>query len=110
MTSLYAKYIKERQDLDIIEREHGFLSYRIEDNHLFIADLFVEKEHRGNGLVQDMVNEVENIASEFNRKYLMATVCPNTNNADISIKVVGSFGGKFLEIKDNMLYFIKEIK
>lgn len=110
MESLYAKYIKEREGREIIEKDYGFITYSIEDEYIFIGDLYIVPEERRNGHVKELTQSLVDLAKEYNKKYLMATVCPHASNPDISIKTINGIGGKFLHIKNDLLYFIKEVK
>jgi len=59
--TLYAQYIKERQDHRILENEHAFITYQIKDKECFIVDMFVRKEYRRKGAGLSILNELKAI-------------------------------------------------
>lgn len=82
--TLYAKYIKERLDHEIIENESGFITYKINGNECFIADMYVDQDKRKNGIGTDLLTELKCIVIENNAEYITAHVhqfdkaAPNT--------------------------------
>lgn len=52
---LYAEYIKEKYDRDIIYDDDGYISYnKLDNNTIFIHTLFVSKEARRSGKGQEL--------------------------------------------------------
>ena len=71
--SVYGKYLKARQNIDVLESEHGFVLYKIQDEECFIVDMGVDEKFRlqGNGL--KLLNQLEQIAVENGVKVITGT-------------------------------------
>lgn len=109
--SLYAKYIAEREDISLIELDHGYLTYKkLNPDVYYILDVFVEREHRRSGIMKEMEDIVRDIALEDGAKYLQGSVCLSTNNVTQSMHMLLNMGYKYLNANGNMLYFIKNIE
>lgn len=52
MSSLYWDYIFERDQLEVIELEDGFLIYKRFDEHWYVQDFYVRPEKRNTGVGQ----------------------------------------------------------
>lgn len=52
--SPWAKYLKERLNVDSIETPRGFITYNIRDGVIFVNDLFVLIEHRKSGALREL--------------------------------------------------------
>lgn len=115
MTSLYAKYINEREGKGIIEKPHGFATYSFlkdgVDHICYIEDIFVELEKRNTKYATSLAMEIEMMAKLKQCSKLMGSVCLNSYGADASIKVLQGYNMKVSHIGEgNMIYFIKELK
>lgn len=61
-STLYAKYVKERRDGDILETDHSFVTYKIIGNECQIIDLYVDNKFRKKGLCNNIIDELSEIA------------------------------------------------
>jgi len=108
---LYAEYIKEREGMDLIEKEYGFCTYKVINEYIYLADIYIKKEMRKNNLARVLTNEVEAIGIDNNCKFILGSFCLDTNNWRSGKALVKSLGFKYYEKqkKTNMIYVIKEI-
>ena len=111
MTSLYSQYIKEREGLDIIENEHGFCSYKIQDNWVFIQDIFITKDQRLSKLATELADKVVDKALKNGAKVLYSHVDTNALNWEDSVKFIEKYGCVAIKFdKDTgLIYFQKKI-
>ena len=113
MTSLYGKYIKERENCDIIEHESGFISYRIRDTQLgltlFIEDIFVLPEKRRQGIAAEFCELIKSIAKKENCKQIMSGADPTTLNATESVAFQISMGSKIIGVSNGMINFYYKV-
>lgn len=82
MSSLYSKYIKEREQKEIIEKDWGFVSYKINGPEIYLADIYVRPDQRSLGRSRELVNEVIEVGKNANCEILTANIhCadPNVN-------------------------------
>lgn len=45
--TLYANYYKERQQLETLETEYGFITYGFHNDHALLSDIYILPEFRG---------------------------------------------------------------
>lgn len=110
MNSLYAMYIKEREDKDIIESDKGFATYKIFDNgECYLQDIFVLPNFRKDGLATQMANEVVDIAKEHGCHTLIGSVCTDTNYSTRNLQVFLAYGMQVHKIIGNLIFLKKDI-
>jgi ribosomal protein S18 acetylase RimI-like enzyme len=106
---LYSNYIKEREGFSIVESDRGFATYKIQGNECYIRDIYVLPLYRNTKLASDMADEITSIAKTSRCKYLLGSVDQRANNYDTNIKVLKSYGFKFLKEQNSLIIFSKEI-
>lgn len=109
MTSLYAKYIKEREGSDILENKYGFISYKITKtsvgNIMFVEDLFILPEYRRLREGSSLCNTLIDLAKKENCKQILSGADPNTNGVTDAVKFQLKMGMKILNINNGMINF-----
>lgn len=111
MKSLYAQYVKERENLDIVESEKGFATYQIYDNgECYIRDIFVAPEFRNTKLTMDMQKQINDIAKTKDCKLLVGSVCLDTNNASKSLQILLNDKWQMYKIIGNMIFVKKDVQ
>lgn len=109
--SLYAQYMKEREDIDIIEKDNGYCTYKeLGEDGLWIIDIFVEKDYRRTRLCYKMADEVAVIAKEKGLKYLYGSVDPKTNGATASMRMILNYGYEVYMLDENLIWFRKDLE
>lgn len=109
MKSLYGQYIEEREGRKIFEVDHGFLTYFLSDTECYIADIFVVPERRKSGLAYKMCLEVARLAKEQDCLRIVGSIDPRALTATESMKALFAMGMELLEIRDNLIYLVKEL-
>lgn len=109
MDNLYKLYVKERLDQEVIEMDHGFITYKINDNEVFIQDMFVRDGYRKQHFGKTLVDRVEEIARENNKKYVTATILPSAGGATVSLLGALSIGFKLIGADKNCVIIGKEV-
>lgn len=107
--SMQAMYAKERENMETIEKDYGFITYKILPEEYRIFDIYVLPEHRKSGLASQMADEVGSIAKQNGCKILTGSVDTRANGATCSVKVLLAYGFKVLRTEGTMIYFVKEI-
>lgn len=72
--TLYAKYIKERLNQDILENENGFITYSINGEECFIAEMYVDKKKQSAGFGTDLIKLLNEIALEKGCKFITGNI------------------------------------
>lgn len=106
MDSHYEQYIKERENLDVIKTDRGFICYRIEFPNCVINDYFVAKEHRQNGHGYFLANQVFEICKGAGVKTVFCQSDERANGHSISKFTIENFGFELFK-KDGPLSFYK---
>jgi GNAT superfamily N-acetyltransferase len=108
--SLYAEYLRERTNDEIIETDKGFITWRvINERQVYIVDVFVRREFRREKVGTELVDEVLKMARRAGHKELIGTVSTSAKNATESIKTLLSYGMIFDSSTPEGLFFRKEI-
>lgn len=110
MNSLYAKYIKEREQLEIVENEFGFATYKIFGEEVYIQDIYVVPEMRKTGMAKTIADQICFYAKEKGAKKVFGSVDPNANGATESIKILIAYGMTVHSVNGPLIYFSKDIE
>lgn len=109
MGSLYAQYIKEREELEIVENEFGFATYKIRNEEVYILDIYVVPEMRKTGMAKTIGDQICFYAKERGAKKAFGSVDVGTVGATISIQGLISWGMTAHSVNGNLIYFSKDI-
>ena len=111
MASLFAQYVKERENAEVLETDKGFAKYHLKPDHVYIEDIFVLPEFRKDGLAKEMANEIAKIAKEHGLSRMVGSVCLNAKGATASANVLLAYGMRLagIEQESGMIYFVKEL-
>lgn len=104
---LYAEYIKEREGMSLYFIDHGFISYLLADNYLYIADMYVKPDYRRKGVGQELLNHVTDIAKKDKKKYILAQVDTSTNGFNASIDGMLKNNFEFYSSNEDVMHFRK---
>lgn len=109
MESLFGKYIKERNNKEIIENEKGFMTYYFVDDACYIEDVYVLPEYRRSRLCVNFGEEVEKIAKEKGCKKLYGSVVPSAPYSTINLMGLLNFGWKLDSSAINFILVVKDL-
>lgn len=108
-SSLYAEYIKERENKHIVENERGFATYVFIDKGVYIQDIYVRSDFRHSGEAAALADQIANIAKEKGYNKMYGSVVPTANNSTSSLKVLLAYGFQLDSSTNNIVYLVKEI-
>ncbi len=110
MSSLYSKYIKEREDKRIVELAHGFATYKFFDNgECYLQDIYVLPDFRQTGLAKEMADEVVRRAKEHSCHTLIGSVCIDDVHATRNMQVFLTYGMKLHKIIGTLVFLKKDL-
>ena len=107
--SLYADYVAEREGLLVLETEHGFATYKITGDVLYIQDIYIVPEMRDQDIAQKFSEFICKIAKEKGCKKMLGSVDPSTNGAHKSLCALLKYGMKLHAVNNGLVYLVKEI-
>ena len=108
--SLFAQYVKELTNGEVLEYAQGFVWYVVQGDTLYTKEVYVEPKARGTGLCRDMERELVQIAKERGCKHLSGSVIPSNNNSTESLSFLLHLGYKLVSSSGNFIYLSKDIE
>jgi GNAT superfamily N-acetyltransferase len=99
---MYEKYIKERENLDVIKTDKGFICYRVEFPNCVINDYYVLPEHRQEGHGYFLANQVFEICKGAGVKNVYCFTDDRANGADLSKFTIENFGFEMVSKNDHI--------
>jgi ribosomal protein S18 acetylase RimI-like enzyme len=110
MKSLYAEYIAEREDKEIIETDKGFATFKIFDNkECYLQDIYIIPECRKTGLATEMTDKIVEMAKEKGCNTLVGSVCVDDKYATRNMKVFLAYGMQIYKTAGTMIFLKKDI-
>jgi hypothetical protein len=106
---LYEQYIKEREDLDTIRTEKGFICYRLEFPDCWINDYFVTKEFRQEGHGYFLANQVFEICKGAGIKTVYCQSDKRTYGHDLSKYTIEHFGFELFKEEGPLCFYKMEV-
>lgn len=107
--SMYAEYLKEREDKNVLENEHGFIVFKYFDEFTYIIDIYVRPEARKSHVASDLANEVCTISRALSKKYIVGSVDVRAAGATDSLKVLLAYGMRVDSVDGQVIYFKKDL-
>lgn len=109
--SLYAEYLKERTDDQIIETEFGFVSYRHlpDQKSTYIVDIYVVPQFRKDGFATRLADQVADEAKKLRHLKLLGSVVPSTKGSTASLKVLLGYGMHLKSSSNDFIFFEKDL-
>lgn len=109
--SLYAKYIREREEKEILEYDEGFATFKIFDNgECYLQDIYVVPDARKTGMAAKMADKVVEIAKERGCNTLVGSVCVDDKNATLNMKIFLAYGMEIYKNSGTIIFLKKDIK
>lgn len=109
MSSLYAQYIKERQGIEIIECEEGFITYHIDSERCRIIDIFVAQEFRKKGYGMRLALQVAEIAREAKCRIVLGQVDTRALNCTDSLSAMLKMGMRVLCNDGDLIMLVRDL-
>lgn len=110
MKSLYELYIKERENLDEIKTDRGFIHYRIEFPNCVLNDCFVKKEYRQDGHATFLVNQLFELCRQAGVKAVYCQVDERSNGHQVSQLALENFGFELVKEDGSLRIFKMEVQ
>lgn len=107
--TLHASYLTESGLAQIIESEHGFMTYRIMPPEAYIVDVYVKPEHRRTRLCFDMADKVTSEAKSKGCTLLTGSINMSIKDPTASMKMLLAYGFKILKCDPSIIWVGKQI-
>lgn len=109
MKSNYALYIKEREDIDILEDKRGFVTYKLKEDCVHLYDMFIRIEHRRKKVATEFMEKLIKIAKENRVNKIITHVCTETNNWKISRDALVGYGFTLDGVHNSLIFLSLEV-
>jgi GNAT superfamily N-acetyltransferase len=112
--SLYAKYLKEKNNINTLEDDKGFVSFTQQGpkgEEFYIIDIYIVPEYRRKGYATEVAKKLEKQARILGAKYLLGCIEPDLESSENSKNALESYGFEFsfYSESDGLDYYRKEI-
>lgn len=108
-TTLYAKYLKERESAELLEKDWGFATYKLGPDYVYLQDIYVDESERQSGKGVELMNEVAEIARAKGIKTLLGSVDTGAPFATTMMTIMIKQGFKLMSCSGNLIYLKKDI-
>lgn len=106
---MWADYIKERENIETIQTEYGFVTYKIIGQTMVINDIYVKPTHRRKGCGLDLGQMAYKMAQKEGLKWFAGSVNLGLPDPDGRIQFFYAFGLKFVQLDGMNMFFQKEV-
>lgn len=110
MSSLYAQYAKERANRETVESDDFFVTFTVYATHVYIEDIYIVPERRGQGLCSTLFADIEQAAAAIGVKKTIINVSPLSATCDETVKKMLKMGFKIYKTTEDLIYMSREIK
>ena len=108
--SQFAAYLKERENVELLETNTGFAIYLINGKECYIRDIWVKPECRQKGVASAIADQIAIKAKEAGCTFLTGSVSPTANNSTQSIQVLIGYGMRLHSSSAAGIIFIKDLE
>lgn len=109
LENLFARYLKEREGLEVLYTSIGFVTYKFRVDGCYIQDIFVLPEYRQQHCAAEMADIIAKEAKALGYRLLLGSVDSRANGAEISDRVLRAYGMRPYSREGFMTYYGKEI-
>ena len=107
--NMVLNYILERENVEYLEYEWGFMFVQKLPSHLYIQDIYVKPELRGKKYASKMLEEAEKIANLGGFKAVLGSCDPAAVGSTHSLKTMLSVGFELHSVNGNLIYLEKKL-
>lgn len=113
---MYADYIRERENKEILQNDFGFAIYGyncvpgVDFPHVYLQDIYVKPEHRKKNHASQLADQVAAQAKTAGFKVMLGSVDGTANGADASLRFMFAYGASLFSISGSVAWFTKELK
>lgn len=110
-SKFYQDYLKEYRGQEYIERDYGFITYRLiaGTTSLYIQDIYIEPIWRSAGNVKELIELVEAKGRELGCTIMVGSVYLGNAYASKSLKSLLMYGGKIVSADAEKINLCKEL-
>lgn len=109
MSDLFLQYKKERENVESIQVDGAFITYKWLQDYCYIEDVYCVPELRDSGIAHELAEKVAEKAKLRGYKKLLGSVDTSANNPEKSLKACFNDGFKILKLDNKVIWLVKEL-
>lgn len=109
MSDLFLQYKKERENVESIQVDGAFITYKWLQEYCYIEDVYCVPELRDSGISHELAEKVAEIARKKGYKKLLGSVDTSTPNPEQSLRACFNNGFKILKLDNKVIWLFKEL-
>lgn len=109
MSDLFLQYKKERENVENIQVDGAFITFKFLKEYCYIEDVYCVAELRDSGIAYELASKVEEVAKKKGYKKMLGSVDTAANNPEAGLKACFSQGYKILNLQGSVIWLHKEI-
>lgn len=110
MMSMWARYRTEFGNSIFVEKDFGFFSYSILPDCIFLEDVWIEPDKRKSGLSKGLYLELENVARQNGKHFILARITLDSKVIPGNIKFALAMDFVPFKAHNNDLWFRRDVK
>lgn len=110
MSDLFLKYKKERENVESIQVDGAFITYKWLKDYCYIEDVYCVAELRDSGIAHELAEKVEKLAKAKGYRRMLGSVDTAANEPERSLRACFNNGFKILNLQGSVIWLVKEIK
>lgn len=107
--SLYAQYLRERENAEVLEYDWGFAVYKMAPDHVYLQDIYIVPAERNADRGQELMQEVAAIARTKGIKTMFGSICPSAKNSAKMERIMLHLGFELDSCGHDIIYYKKSI-
>lgn len=107
--SMYAEFIKEREGLDLIETNAGFLTFKIVGGECFIANMFIRPSERGSQLCEELLSNLFDYAMTRKCEVVTGNIHLNDKGCNRTLRAALKNGFNLVKAEHGVLLIAKRM-
>lgn len=109
---LYAEYLKDVCDMKMVNTDTYFFTYKVNESNVYLQDVYIKKEFRNAGIIDDIFAQVYDIAEKEDLNIVKTSISKNIlgDNKDRTKHILEKRGYVIYEEDDYMDYYYKELR
>lgn len=108
---LYKSFIKETSGRECIYNDNYFYTYIINAEVIHLENVYIKKEYRNKGIIDDIIKEAKELGKSNNCKFLTSSACLNNfkDTIERTDHILRRNGFVIYEQDENMINYVMEI-
>jgi len=110
MSDLFLQYKLERENVQNIQVDGAFITYKMLKEYCYIEDVYCVPELRDSGIAHELSAKVEVIAKKAGHIKMLGSVDTSAKNPEQGLRACFNDNYKILKIEGSVIWLYKELK